>query len=506
MKNIIKLSIFLGATLSVSSCSLNYDPISDYSEITVGGGGSDTTSTVKYKTKAEMQTQYDGIYKSIQDAQESWYLDMLVLNETHADNAYCGTSGAELTSLEQQTQDGTNKNIERDWNSYLGYINTANRVICNVDSVPDQSLTAAERKQWKAEASIWRAWVLFDMVRLWGDVPVITEEAPDITAANIEEVYPLYYPKRKPVADVYTQIISDLNLALESGGAPDVNTSNKFLLTKSVARALLAKVYAEKPVRDYAKVIQYCQAVENDGFSLVGNYADLFSVNDAKTDVNNRNTSESIFEVVYPVGSGNWATWMLGVDLCDPSSTYNWAKWITPSRDLIQAFENEGDDIRMNQAIVYGQPSWSNHYPSSHYPFMYKLRSRYNSIIKIRLADILLLKAEAYVQQGELDKAATIVNTIRTRVKLSGLDNTTKASKDKMVDAVLNERRLELAFEGQRWFDLVRTGKVFDVLNTLNTRDSGRLPMTKVTEDGILLPIPQTQIDKNPNLKQNTGY
>lgn len=495
----------MGAIFFVTSCSLDQDPISEYSEITVGG--KDTTDTsVKYKTKEEMKTQYDGIYKAIQDAQEAWYMDMLVLNETHADNAYCGTSGAELTSLEQQTQDGTNKNIERDWNSFLGYINTANRVINNVDLVPDQSLTQAERKQWKAEASIWRAWVLFDMVRLWGDVPVVTEEAPDVTADNVEEVYPLLYPNRKPVAEVYAQIISDLTFALEAGGAPDVNASNKFFLTKSVAKALLARVYAEKPVRDYAKVIQYAQAVEDDGFELVANYSDLFSVNDAKTDVNFRNTSESIFEVTYPVGSGNWVTWMLGIDLADPSSTYNWAKWITPSRDLIQAFENEGDNIRMNEAIVWGQPSWSNHYPSDHYPFMYKTRSKYNSIIKIRLADILLLKAEAYVVQGNLQAAADIVNTIRNRVKLENLDNSTVSSKDKMADAVLKERRLELAFEGQRWFDLVRTGNVFTVMNSLNSRDSGRLPITPVTEETTLLPIPQTQIDKNPNLTQNTGY
>ena len=160
----------------------------------------------------------------------------------------------------------------------------------------------------------------------------------------------------------------------------------------------------------------------------------------------------------------------------------------------------------MNEAIVWGQPSWSNHYPSDHYPFMYKTRSKYNSIIKIRLADILLLKAEAYVETGNLQAAAALVNTVRNRAKLADLPATTVSSKEKMADAVLNERRLELAYEGQRWFDLVRTGKVFSILNSLNTRDSGRLPMTPVTEETVLLPVPQTQIDKNPNLTQNKGY
>ncbi len=75
-----------------------------------------------------------------------------------------------------------------------------------------------------------------------------------------------------------------------------------------------------------------------------------------------------------------------------------------------------------------------------------------------------------------------------------------------MADAVLKERRLELAFEGQRWFDLVRNGKVFDVMNTLNSRDPGRLPMEPVTELTLLLPLPQSQIDINPNMVQNPGY
>jgi starch-binding outer membrane protein, SusD/RagB family len=502
MKNKIKLSLLLGTALFMGSCSLNYDPISDYSELTFGNETG--SSGTKYQTKAEMQQQYDNIYKSIQDAQESWYMDMLVFAETHADNAYSGGTDAELVQLESNKQDGTNKNIERDWTSFLEYIVSANRVICNVDSVPDNTLTDAERKQWKAEASIWRAWVLFDMTRLWGEVPVVTQETPNITATNVKDMYPILFPARNSVEDVYKQIISDLQYGLQY--APNVDATNKFKLTKSVAKTLLAKVYAEAPARDYAKVIEYCESIKKDGFSLVANYSDLFSVNDTKTDVNFRNTSESIFEVVYPLGSGSWVTWMFGIDQCDPSSTYNWAKWITPSRDLIQAYENEGDNVRMNEAIVWGQPSWSIHYPSDHYPFMYKTRSKYNSILKFRLADVLLLEAEAYAAQGNLTSAADLVDQIRVRAKLAKLDASAKSSKDNMVNSVLKERRLELAFEGQRWFDLVRTGKVYEVMNSLNSRDSGRKKMATFTENSLLMPVPQTQIDSNPNLTQNKGY
>src|SRR5512133_30030 len=265
----------------VASCTLDKDPISDYSEVTIGGSDS-TGSTVKYLTRAQMLTQYEGLYNQLKGNRglENWNLDLLVFTETHADNAYRGATDAELTQLEQQKQNGINKNIERDWNGLLEIISAANRVIVNIDSVPDPALTAAERQQWKAEALILRSWIMFDMVRLWGGIPLVLTEPPAITAKNIVKVYPLYYPARNTVAEVYDQIIADLETALEPGGAPAINQTNKFVLSRTVANALLAKVYAEQPVRDYNKVIAYCSQVEQD-VSLVSSYADLFLVDDA---------------------------------------------------------------------------------------------------------------------------------------------------------------------------------------------------------------------------------
>jgi starch-binding outer membrane protein, SusD/RagB family len=505
MKNIFKYSIIIASAFYFASCTLDESPISSYSELTIGGSDSTGTS-VKYSTRAEMLTQYEAIYNLLKKnaGLENWSLDFLVITDTHADNSYRGAADAELTQLEQQKQNGINKNIERDWNGYYSLVTAANRVICNVDSVPDPALTSAERKQWKSEALILRSWMFFDMVRLWGGIPLILTEPPAINAQNIQEVYPLYYPGRNTVGEVYDQIIKDLNFALEAGGAPAINPANKFIFSKTVAHALLAKIYAEQPVRDYSKVIDYCQKVEQD-VSLVTNYVDLFSVNDSKTDAKYRNTSESIFEIPFSDGA-NWNTWMFGIDATDPSSKYDWAKWLTPSRDLIAAFDKEGDAVRKKATIIFASVDWSNHYPANNYPFMHKYPSKFNSIIKLRLSDILLLKAEAYVGQSDIASAASIVNRIRARVNLPALNSSATSSVSSMADAVLNERRLELAFEGQRWFDLVRTGKVFEVMNTLNSRDEGRLPMDIVTQDNILLPLPQSQIDINPNLVQNPGY
>ncbi|MFA5046497.1 MAG: RagB/SusD family nutrient uptake outer membrane protein [Paludibacter sp.] len=450
-------------------------------------------------TKAEMKAQYDNMYYQLtQNAGiEGWTADALILSDTHADNSYRGATDIELTQLEQQNQSRYNKNINRDWVYFYNLISNANKVISNIDQVPDPTLTLAERKQWKSEALILRSMLYFDMVRLWGDIPLVTTEIPAIVLANMNQGYHLYLPKRDSFSVVYRQLIKDLNSALETGGAPAIDPTNKFKFSRTVANALLAKIYAEKPVRDYDKVIFYSNEVEKD-VTLVPNYGDLFDMNASNTDVKNRNTSESIFEINFS-GGGLWFAWLVGIDQSDPTSKYDWAKWCTPSRDLIDAFDKAGDVIRKAETITYANVTWSDEYPSTAYPFMYKYRSKFHSVIKLRLADILLLKAEAYVQLGDQTNATTLVNRIRSRANVFNLPTVT-------LDDVLNERRLELAFEGQRWFDLVRNDKVIPVMNTLNNIDVGRLPMYPVTENKCILPIPQLQIDQNPLLVQNPGY
>ncbi|MBK5195482.1 MAG: RagB/SusD family nutrient uptake outer membrane protein [Proteiniphilum sp.] len=504
LKSIIACS--LGLTLAVTSCSLDYDPVSDFSDVTVGQSGG-AGGGIPFKNRAEMLTQYNGMYSAMRDNQEHWYEDALLLGDAHSDNAYGGTTGAEVIPFENNSIDGGNSVLDRDWSGYLADVAIANKIICYVDSVPDATFAQSERDQWKAEAKIYRAMTLFDMTRIWGSIPIITTIAGDITAENIEEVYPSYFPKQSTVEEVYAQIEKDLTEALLS--APDNNPSDKTRMSKSVARALLAKVYAEKPIRDYAKVIKYCDDVVKDGFSLVSNYEDLFGMNADNTDCKARNTSESIFELQYPAGSGNWVTWMFGRDLSNWNDNFTWAKWVTPSRDLIKAFQDEGDQVRYNQSIVYYETTWSNYYPSSNYPFMYKCRSSHSNIIKLRLADILLLKAEALIMEEtpDLAGATTIINTIRNRVGLAPLSSSTTSSKENMENALLKERRLELAFEGQRWYDLCRLGKVEEVMNAVYAKDSGRKSRVNLfNENSYRLPVPQTALDQNENLVQNLGY
>lgn len=88
---------------------------------------------------------------------------------------------------------------------------------------------------------------------------------------------------------------------------------------------------------------------------------------------------------------------MFGRNLSNWDESFTWAKWITPSRDLIRLYEEQGDTKRYNESVVWYDCGWSNYYPADHYAFMYKCRSAFNSIIYLRYADILLLKAEAKI-------------------------------------------------------------------------------------------------------------
>ena len=503
MKTIIKTGLGLFIFL-FTACNLDYDPVSQLSERTLGT--KDTTGTeIKYKDREAMQAVYKSMYQRMTGQQEHWYLDYLLFAECRSDNAYSGTTGAEVVPVETNNLDASNSVIARDWNRYLGDIALANSIISNIDLVPDPTLTTAERNQWKAEAKIFRAMMMYDMVRWFGNFPVITQEAGRITADNIKEVYPLYFPKANTPQEAYSQIINDLRSSIDF--APANNNADKTILSKTVARALLTKVYAGKLVQNPDSVIYFADQVMADGISLVNNYSDLFGMNASTTDAKARNTSESILELQYFTGSGNWVTWMFGRDLLDFEFYFTWAKWVTPSRDLIKAYDDAGDVKRKNESIVFYQTSWSNYYDSKSYPFMYKCRSNVNSIIKLRGADILLLKAEALARKNQLTQAAQVVNTVRKRVNLPDLSAASTSSMENMLDAVLLERRLELAFEGQRWFDLIRHEKLQSVMNTLNQRDTGRLPQARAfSAESELLPIPQPVLDENTNLLQNPGY
>jgi starch-binding outer membrane protein, SusD/RagB family len=488
MKNIIKIlfSVILAFTLFSCEDFLDLKPASQ--SIAVQNESSDS---VLYKSAGEVESALAGVYAGFRN--EYFELDYFVNGDAQSDDAYAGADNPANFQIDDYNIDATNSNVSRDWGYLYSIIGQANTVINNVDAITDPELTDARKKEIKAEASFIRAFMYFQLVQLWGDVPLQLTEIKTISAELLPELYVIMFPPRTPVADVYIQIIADLETAL-----PGVKTSSadKGFVTKGAVNAMLAKVYATQVPQDWDKVLQYSNDVINGGYSLLPEYDQLW-------DNAHENSSEAIFEINYEgtSSSGNWGVGMfIGMD---------WKKFNIPSNDLVAAFDTENDVIRKASSITFLDVSgkWSDaHWPQTSYPFINKYRINISpspqNYIFLRLADIILLKAQALNEKGDVAGAAEMVNQIRSRVSLPATPASDQAA---MRLAIEKERRLELAFEGHRWYDLKRTDRAIEVINNVKGEGGASLGYN-LTATKLLWPIPQAELDKNTNLIQNPGY
>lgn len=486
MKRLIYSIMAAVAMLTFNGCNdfLDLKPVSQ--SIAVSNTSADS---ILYKSPAEVEAALAGVYADFRN--EYFSLDYYVNGDAQSDDAYAGADNPMNFQIDEFNIDATNTNVSRDWAYLYATIGKANSVYNNVDKVP--GLADARKLEIKAEAAWIRGFMYFQAVQLWGAVPLQLKEVKTVSIEILPEIYPIMFPARSSIDTVYAQIIKDFELARDHARA---TAPHKGYATRGAANAMLAKVYATMQPPQWDKVLQYCNAVIAGGYSLLPDYEMLWNNQ-------NENSAESIFEINYEgtPSSGNWGTTMFrGLD---------WKKFNTPSNDLVAAFDAENDQIRKNASIIFLDVSgrWSDPYwPQVNYPFVNKWRNftmpSPQNFILLRLADILLLKAEALNAQGDVQGAAALVNQIRARVNLAPTPANTQAA---MKLAIEKERRLELAFEGHRWYDLKRTGRAIEVMN--NVRGPNNAPLNyNVTQNKLLWPIPQREIDNNTKLTQNPGY
>jgi len=416
-------------------------------------------------------------------------LDRITNGDVLSDNCYAGGDNPDNMAIDMFTFNSGNGNIARDWSDYYSVIGAANNALFQIAPSKDPSLIGSIKDQILGQIKFMRAFEYFDIVRLWGATPLVINP---IDASSSESLIKSSGGLRSSVDSVYAAILSDLWAARATVVDPNVDPS-KYTVSKGAVNALLAKVYATKSPANWDSVAYYCdQVIPN--YALLPNYANLF-------DINHKNNSESIWEIQYDGYSSSVGNWIPSQFVGD-----GWKKFETPTNDLINAFTAAGDNVRMNASITIVNYGWPDKYWQT--PTSYPVLSKYtdpnnglNNMYMIRLADILLLRAEAYNAKSDLANAALMVNKVRTRV---GLGATTAASQSDMALAIENERRLELAFEGQRWFDLQRTGRAKAVMNA--QKDASGNTLYNVKDFQLLYPVPQTQIDLNPSLAQNPGY
>lgn len=460
---------------------------------------SDATTQNAYQSAADAEAALTGAYDAFQ--QEFYVWDNINFSDVLSDNYYSGGDNPELFAVDLLNITPVNSRLFNNWSQIYTGIARANIILQKVPEINDPKLEANNRKeQVLGEAAFLRAYHYYQLVKAWGGVPLVLEPATSTDPAETNK-------PRASEAEVYAQIITDLEFALSRlpDSYSDDAAVNKARATKGAVNALLAKVYAQKADRDYNKVLEYCNAVITSpaGYHLI-NFNFLF-------DGSHYNNEESIMEVQYTGGAeANFGPQLL---LPPSASGDSWRKFVTPSKDLVKAFDSENDVVRKNASILFETVTWTDEYwaiGGGSVPFAYKWKSANgwastNRQYIFRLADIILLKAEALNELGRTAEAAVELNTVRQR---ANLQPTTAATKAAMQAAIEKERRLELVQEGQRWDDLRRYGHAESVMNNLQEIDlrTNQRVNYNMTKEKELLPIPQQERDRNRQLDQNPGY
>lgn len=501
LKYIIEVLALSLLITGLNSCGKSFLDLSPTSTLNTGNAYNSANDLINAITGA-----YNAFY------QEYYQWDWILLGDMRSDNAYAGGGGdISITPYDNLTIQPGNVRMEFDWAQLYMGIGRCNVILDKVNDVKDPAMDENNNRQnIIGQASFLRAYHYFQLVKTFGGVPI---ELHSNTTDPAKTDLP-----RSTEKEVYDQIVKDLNVAIANlpYTYSDDNTVNKVRATKGSAYALMAKIWAQRTDRDYSKVIAYCDSVINSpaGYKLI-NYADLF-------DGNHYCNDESILEIAFQTDP-NWITSNWGTALFNEVGD-GFQSYCVPSKNLVNLYKYSNDTVRMNANIIfrtnnlYADENWNPcNDPNGIVPYNYKQKypNGWNGgdhLYLLRLADIILLKAEAQNETGDLSGAIANVNLIRNRV---GLPPISAANKEDMRTKILDERRLELAFEGQRFDDLVRNGVFVSTMNNLKeykfTCNGGTLSAPilinyNATLNKQLCPIPQNELDRNPKLTQNPGY
>lgn len=402
-----------------------------------------------------------GMFESLRGGHnESYYgSDWYAWGDLSSDNATTGGFSASFIDAALNRLRADNAIVKAIWQDMYDAINRANMVLARVPEV--SGLDDEERNQILGEAYLIRGLTYHNLVRVFGGVPLILTPTTEYSESN--------NVTRATVADVYTQIVADLTKAEQLMTATSPTTYG----TVGAAKALLARVHLYRG--DYEAAEAKADEVIDMGYTLAPDYRTLF-------DAEGTNTPEDIFKVLFTAQQYNWIGYY-GHNSRDGGNNY-----VKPTQDLLDAYE-PADTIRFNWTIAR---AGTTRVSFVKWPTTYGAED----IHVIRFAEVLLIKAECQARRNDLSGAVDTYNLIRERVKLPphvlGTDVTTQ---DEVLAAIDHERRIELAYEGDRWPDLIRTNRAVAYLASQGA------PATQA-----LYPIPQSEIDVAPGLVQNPGY
>lgn len=465
-------NLFLGIVLclGVSGCSENLLDLNPETNNVINNYFKNEEQIMKGVNAAYATLQYSGQYG----------IANYVLGELPSDNTWdevpANDSGY-YGQLDEFNMTSSNDIIGNSWkHNYIG-IQQCNVILNRVDGV---EMEEDDRKVVKGEMKFLRALMYFNLVRIFGDVPLVTQET-----VNTND----YFGQgRTAKADVYKQIITDLSDAIDL--LP--TTANKQgHATQGAAQGLLGKVYLT--LGDYNQAKTFLQKVVGK-YSLLNNPADIF-------DTNNKDNAEIIFAVQFQSDLNSNSEGSNAFMMFSPSGSVSGAKGHNlPTKEVYSLFA----DNDKRKSAYFRQTEV--HIATN------KLKKTSSVIadggsnaVVLRYADVLLMLAECYAHGSEANDLSTANSFLNDIEHRAGITEKTFSDKDLLLDEIALERRKELVCEGHRWFDLIRTGKAIETMKAHFENTTGYNGVT-LNENNLVQPIPLSQIDTDSSLKQNTGY
>jgi hypothetical protein len=449
----------------------------------------DFLGTNFYQKESDATIALNGVF-GIMQSQNYYQRTVWLVSELPGDYLQTALANAPRQELETYSYTGANSEITNWWVNAYTMIGRANDLI---EKVPPIAMDETKKNIILGNARFLRGLAYFDLVRSFGEVPIVltTVKGPEDNMT----------PSRSSVADVYAQILEDLNFAEANClSEKDIPAAEKGRVSKGAAASLLAKVYLTRATTTAAQpgdnqaALDACNRVISSGmYQLLPNYADVF-------DVTKENGPEHIFSVQFdlPPAIGN-----ITIQMQYPNEAALVGGGGAGSFKVNPTFVNSyaANDVRKAWSVsnMAGTKQLANY-------FFYKYRdpqrkgndSRANWPV-LRYSDVLLMQSEALNNLNASDAAKfTGINAVRARAGLTPLDFTTTPTADDFVTALVNERGWELALEGHRRYDLIRLGRLKEVQQAVYNRT--------IDDKYLLFAIPDSEIALNPNLNNNPGF
>jgi hypothetical protein len=462
--NKIILMFMIGFILSCSESFLELTPQQSVSD------------TEALKNFEDLNSSITGVYDEISGA---YYYGryMVLIPDVMADDVKRNAQANRIIDYADHIQRVSDPDATNLWTGMYQAINAANNIInSDISVVPS---VEDDKNHIIGEAYALRGQIYFDMVRLFARHYTYTSDASHLGVPIILDFDPARKPERNTVKEVYDQVISDMTTAI-SLMKTNSRSGNSNTLSSTSVKALLARVYLYK--EDWTNAEAMSSAVISSGYNLVpnSNYFDLWTTD---------NSSESIFEISMTEADNQGNNSIAALYIKEIYGDY------LPSNDVVSLYDPS--DARLStfkeDPLLVGEFA---PYRVDKYPDI----NGYDNTKVIRLAEIYLIRAEARAYLGtNISGAQQDLDKVRQRA-LPSAPNVT-ATGQALKDEIMLERRLELCFEGQRLWDLMR--KKEDIVRTQCT---GSICFIPYDDDTNILPIPQVETDVNPNITPNPGY